>query len=159
MKPIHPIADIFPLISETELAVLADDILENGLRQAITLHSDGSVLDGRNRDLACVIAHVEPRYVVWNGHGTPEAFVISMNLHRRHLKESQRGMIAARLATAKAGQRSDLGEISPRSHTAREAAELLNVNRATVISAKTVLREGTSEEVRDLPGAATAPSL
>ena len=37
----------------------------------------------------------------WDGAGTPEAFVVSMNLHRRHLNESQGAMIAGRLATAK----------------------------------------------------------
>ena len=40
------------------------------------------------------MAGVEPRYVEWDGQGTEAAFVISMNLHRRHLNEGQCGISA-----------------------------------------------------------------
>ena len=72
---------------------------------------------------------------------------MSKNLHRRHLSVGQLAMIAARRATAKKGDRTDLGEISPKSLTSADAANLLNVNRSTVISAKTVLKHGTHEEI------------
>lgn len=66
--------------------------------------------------------------------------------YRRHLNESQRAMIAAKIAKAKAGERTDLVEISTRSPTAAEAAALLNVNRQTVMSARLVQRKGTPED-------------
>jgi hypothetical protein len=46
LKP-HPLAEIFPLLDESGLNAMADDIRKNGLHQAIIIH-DGKVLDGRN---------------------------------------------------------------------------------------------------------------
>ena len=146
----HPASEMFPLLSNADLAALAGDIKANSLREPITLHSDGSILDGRNRYRACLSAEVEPRFVDWDGQGTPEVFVISMNLHRRHLSESQRAMIAARLPAFAPGDSESQkheGEISPSPFTTQQAADLMNVNRATVTSAKTVLKDGTPEEI------------
>jgi len=81
-------------MQEPELRELADDIKTNGLQQPIEL-LDGQIIDGRNRYLACQMAGVEPAYV------TPEIhdaviYIISRNLHRRHLTPSQKAMVAAR---------------------------------------------------------------
>lgn len=92
-------------------------------------------------------AEVDPRYVDWTGEGTPEQYVISKNPHRRHLNESQRAMIAARLANAKSGERRDLVQICTRSVTATEAGDLLNVSRGAVQAAKVVQQRGTPEEI------------
>jgi hypothetical protein len=43
----HPTADLFPLLDDVELAQLALDIHDNGLRDPIVLHPDGSILDGQ----------------------------------------------------------------------------------------------------------------
>ena len=157
MKPAQPIAALFPLLSEPELAILADDILENGLREAITLHPDGSILDGRNRDLACDKVGVEPRYVDWDGQGTAEAFVISMNLHRRHLTVGQRSLTAGRLANMKQGSRTDLEpsatlpEVPKDSETSqKQAAELLNVSQRSLRNAKTVLDSNDGELIHQV---------
>jgi ParB-like chromosome segregation protein Spo0J len=52
--PIHPAADLFPLVSESELKELAEDIRKNGLQTQIVLWSERNdspryLLDGRNR--------------------------------------------------------------------------------------------------------------
>jgi hypothetical protein len=46
--PVHPAADLFPLMSESELRELGEDIKANGLRSPIVL-TDDMLLDGRNR--------------------------------------------------------------------------------------------------------------
>lgn len=89
----HSVANIFPLLDGEEYQKLVDDIKINGLiDDIITL--DGLILDGRNRYLACLDADIEPRFVEWPGSGSPLSFVISKNLHRRHLNSSQRAAIA-----------------------------------------------------------------
>lgn len=92
---VHPAAALFPLLQGDELSLLVDDIAKNGLREPILLH-EGLLLDGRNRLHACELANVAPRFVEWQGEGSPLALVLSLNLHRRHLDESQRSLIAVR---------------------------------------------------------------
>lgn len=94
--PIHPLSALFPKLASDEFAALVADIKTNGLHEPITLLGD-AVLDGRNRYEACVEAGVEPRFVQFQG-ADPAAFVLSKNLHRRHLKPGQEASIVA-LAT------------------------------------------------------------
>jgi hypothetical protein len=95
----------------------------------------------------------------------PASFVISMNLHRRHPNESQRAMIAAKLATLKSGQHA--GSVPPKegqqnyrpSLSAGEAAELLNVGKKTVSDAKKVLTDGTPADIAAVEsGTSSIPS-
>ena len=71
-------------------------------------------------------------------------------LHRRHLKESQRAIIAGKLAKLKVGgdRRSEdfKGQICPLP-TLEQAADMLNVGRRSVVSAKQVLDAGAPEIV------------
>ena len=92
---VHPAAELFPLMKGTDFGLLVEDIDANGLREPILVYR-GLILDGRNRLRACEIAGVEPRFVEWDGVGSPLALVLSRNLHRRHLNEGQRAIIAAR---------------------------------------------------------------
>ena len=92
---IDPAATLFPMMHGEELGLLVEDIAKNGLREPIVLYQ-GLILDGRNRLQACELAKVKPRFVEWDGVGSTIAFVLSRNLHRRHLSESQRSVVAAR---------------------------------------------------------------
>lgn len=87
----HEAANIFPLLEDEALVALADDIRKNGLQIPIELFEE-KILDGRNRQTACLLAKVDPDYIEVDP-DDPVAYVLSMNLHRRHLKESQRAMV------------------------------------------------------------------
>lgn len=139
----HEYASLFPMMGEAEIASLAVDIKEHGQHQPIiTLH--GEILDGRNRYAACEIAKVEPHLEAYQGDDAL-GFVVSSNLHRRHLNESQRAMIASRLATMKRGARPDLTPIGAKSLD--EAAVALGVGTTSVDRARRVERDGAKELV------------
>ena len=90
----HATASLFPLMQDTEFTRLKTDIADNGLLEAIWLHPDGSIIDGRNRHRACIELGITPQFRTWSGDGSLVSFVVSMNLHRRHLTSSQRAVIA-----------------------------------------------------------------
>lgn len=86
--PVHPVADLFPMMSSAELRELADDIMRDGQIQPVVLLGD-QILDGRNRLAACRLAGVAPTFCQYHGE-SPVAFIISANLRRRHLNQGQK---------------------------------------------------------------------
>jgi ParB-like nuclease domain len=69
-------------------------IKANGLLHPIVVDKDGVLIDGRNRARACEIAGVEPTTVVFDG-DDPRAFILAMNIKRRHMTKSQQVMAVA----------------------------------------------------------------
>lgn len=133
----HPIAELFPMMSSAEIAQLADDILENGQQEPILIY-EKKILDGRNRERACKLVGVEPKYADFTG-DDPVKYVLSKNLHRRHLNESQRAMVASRIAELRQGEK--------KSNTARavsqqESATSLRVSVDSVQRARKVIENG-----------------
>ncbi|MCD4511518.1 S-adenosylmethionine-binding protein [Brucella pseudogrignonensis] len=139
--PAHPLADMFPMIPEAERKLLADDIVTYGQRDPIIL-LDGMVLDGRNRQWACGFAEVEPIYEQYAG-GDPLNFVLSKNLHRRHLTESQRALIAAAIVDWERGVNQTTA--GPANLQTRRAAEKLSISERAVYSAKRIHEKGAPE--------------
>lgn len=94
---VHPAADLFPMVGPEELSTLADDIKERGLLEPLWIYDDPDLgvvlLDGRNRFRACSQAEVEPTFRTYEG-DDPIGFVLSLNLHRRHLTTGQRAAVA-----------------------------------------------------------------
>jgi len=101
--PVHPAATLFPMMDEVALQALADDIREHGQREPVILYR-GAVLDGRNRLRACELAGVEPQFVTRDDVESPTTFVLSLNLHRRHLTPVQCAALAFKVSGAFAAE-------------------------------------------------------
>ena len=156
----HEFAEIFPMMSEEALSSLAADIKANGLREPVRLF-EGRILDGRNRFLACRRAGVPATFEEFRGdRDAALRFVISLNLERRHLDESQRAMAGARIKPMferMAEERQAHGQTAPgktlvanlpgASRSRDDAARAVNVSPRSVESAAKVLREGAPELV------------
>lgn len=156
----HPIAELFPMMSGLDFATFKADILANGLLDPIWTYR-GEIIDGRNRERACRETGVEPRFQEWDGKGSLVAFVVSLNLRRRHLDETQRAVIAAKLkpmlsreaAERKADERAGANlrpaqDDAGNGRTSHAAAAMLNVSPRSVDSAAKVLRDGTPALVK-----------
>jgi hypothetical protein len=146
----HEYANLFPMLPDAELQALSNDISANGLQTPITT-LDGMILDGRNRHRACEIAGVDPTFEEYLG-GDPLGFVVSHNLHRRHLTNGQRAMIAARLADLKHGGQggtfnAPIGALKSEGKTRDEAAAQMKIGRSSLDRAKKIQRDGIPELV------------
>lgn len=151
----HPVANIFPLLDGAEFDALVADIAEHGQREAIWLHPDGSILDGRNRYRACAELGLAPEYRQWEGEPGEELdFVVSLNLHRRHMTPSQLSILGAELepmyaeqAKTRQGQRTDLGltlgqdrpNVGNNGRAAQQAAQAVGVGKSYVKDAKRLM--------------------
>lgn len=90
---LHPLCTLFPRMADAEFNALVQDIATNGLRQPIVLH-EKMILDGGNRYRACIAAEVEPDFIEHDG-GNLVSFVLSANMHRRHMTPGQQAAIVA----------------------------------------------------------------
>lgn len=93
--PIHPAAEIFPMLADDELDELANDIKEHGLQHPLVVKA-GQLIDGRNRREACRRVGIRPAVEELNG-TDPVAYILSANINRRHLSKGQRAMAVAKL--------------------------------------------------------------
>jgi hypothetical protein len=103
---VHPLAELFPLIDGGEYGTLCNgeggefgrlclNIKEHGLIHPIVRH-EGTILDGRNRLLACEHIGVAPSYVEFESLNlgcSPEEYIWSQNMERRHMTADQRAAI------------------------------------------------------------------
>jgi hypothetical protein len=148
------VKDLFPLMDEAALSALAADIKLNGLKEPITLH-EGMILEGNNRYKAFskpgleyklkdeCFCQFDPKT-----QGDPLTFAVSANLHRRHLTETQRGIIAAKLVTMKLGDNQYKGKDGKLDIA--KAAKLFAVSETSVKRAKSVYDSAAPEIVEAL---------
>src|SRR5258705_53714 len=98
--PVHPAADLFPMMPRDELITLGNDIKKNGLRNPVAIWIDQDdqryLADGRNRLDAMAIVGIDVMdgadgYLHYETvEGDPYDYVISANSHRRQLNAGQR---------------------------------------------------------------------
>ena len=90
--PVHPAANIFPMMDEKRLGELALDIQQNGQQVPIRL-LDGALIDGRNRLAACRIAKVQPIFDYLPDGTNPWQVAWTYNGQRRDLNDGQRYLL------------------------------------------------------------------
>ena len=122
---VHPAAAVFPIMSGREFDELVEDVRANGLRDPVVVSGD-HLIDGRNRVRACAVAGVVPEVRELERGTDVASWVMSVNLHRRHLDASQRALVASRLSALS-------GEV-----TLSQAGEMMGVSRASVARAAAV---------------------
>jgi len=147
----HPVAQLFPMLSSSELQEMADSIKKEGLLNPCVRQND-TLLDGRNRIAACKLAGVEPHYTEYTG-DSPVAFIIGANLARRHLEKGQKIALAIeiephfaeeakkrQLSTLKQGAKPDVENV-PQREQARsrdQAAKSVGISGKLVSAAKAI---------------------
>jgi N6-adenosine-specific RNA methylase IME4 len=141
---VHPIvAGIFPPIEGAAFDAFVADIKANKLQHPIVLYED-KILDGYNRHRACAAAKVEPMFTTYTGKD-PLGYAISLNVRRRHLNESQRAMVAARLATLTHGGDRKSDQAANLHLDRAAAAKKLNVSERSIAHAAKVQASATKQ--------------
>jgi hypothetical protein len=84
---IHPVAKLFPKMSDEDFSALVEDIRLHGVRVPILVHG-GEILDGRHRYTACQTLGIPCPKIEWDG-ADPWIEVQSRNLIRRNLGKDQ----------------------------------------------------------------------
>ena len=133
--PVHPVAAMVPRIEGESFEMFKRSIQDEGQRERIaTWH--GSVIDGRNRLAACLALGIMPQSNEMEFENEAECveYIISRNIHRRHLTDDQRKMIMAELVTKKQGDPEILGV------AIAAVARMGHVSEAGVEVARTVVK-------------------
>jgi len=135
---VHSAAGLFPAMRDDEFAQLKADIREHGQKMPILVYHN-KIVDGRQRLRACRELGIEPVFVAIEDLGMPvQSFVVSQNLHRRHLDDSQRAMIAARLTKTKVGA----NQHTAQAVSQKQAAADLKVSVDSLQRASKVIQSG-----------------
>jgi N6-adenosine-specific RNA methylase IME4 len=145
---IHSATGLFPPMSDEDFAQLKADIQQNGQKMPILVYRN-KIVDGRERLRACRELGIDPRFDDVGKLDVPtQAFIVSQNLHRRHLSDSQRALIAGELSNTKKGANQHTAEAVSQ----KQAAAACKVSIDSVGRAKAVLNcetPGLAKVVRD----------
>jgi len=137
----HPLSACFPELADDAFGDFAADIEASGQREAIVIF-EGRILDGWHRYRACQMLGKECRAKDWPGDlVTAGAYVLSKNLHRRSLTETQRALALVMVRSVVADNGVEYAV------TAAEIADETGVSERTAYRAKAAAREGRGPAV------------
>jgi hypothetical protein len=140
LLPFHPIANEFPLLEGKDFDDLVKDIDANGQRQGqdIDIWQD-KIIDGRNRARACQKLGIKPRYrkCRFKDEAAARAYVLSQNIHRRHLTAEQKRDIIAKFADWSKSDRVIGKEFKVDHKTAGKARKAATAGEASPVQKRT----------------------
>ena len=146
----HPLSAAFPAMSADDFAALKDDIERNGQREPVIVF-EGMVLDGWHRYRACTDLGIKAQQFTFPEGKDPVAFVLSQNLHRRHLTASQRAAAVVSCAEWQPPNVKKTGRVEPSSTHAKTNAEMAKVAQVTprtITDAKVAHKAGFTEVIK-----------
>jgi len=151
-KIIEEFKNLIPPLTNEEYNLLERSILEEGVRDPLVIYGDLMIVDGHNRFEIAQKHNLDFKTVSKEFKNMDEIkiWIIENQLGRRNLNESQRAMIAARLANVQQGDNQYIKEGPPIGGTSvsqSDAATLLNVGERTIQRAKKIIDHGDKETI------------
>ena len=144
----HAFSEILPAMADSDLASLRESLKTDGYLGPPIYTFEGKILDGVHRYRLCVELGIDPPFVEYAG-ADAFRFALNQNLARRHLNESQRAMVAARLVTTEPGGFGGVrkSNASIEALTQPALASVLKVGRSSVQRAKVLLATNDTDAI------------
>ena len=139
---IHEFANIFPLMNAKEFEELKEDIKENSLLESIITFK-GKILDGRNRYNVCKELKINPTFKEYKGKNAL-SYVLSTNLKRRQLNDSQKAIVGLRYKKYYAKlypQGKHHGELVHSERSSNRAGKVVGISGRYIDKAEKIERE------------------
>jgi hypothetical protein len=169
---VHPAADVYPMMSDEELAKLGEDIKEHGLRHSIVLYAttrpgkkkdelDATsmmLIDGRNRLEAMERAGLSTSFTPCQmqmandvENGDAASLIASYNINRRHLRLTKAQQAALIFASVKAEEEfsRQLGEKLEKEKEKEKRKRGRPANRAKAKATAVAKEQGISERTME----------
>ena len=145
---LHPLCTYFPRMSDDEFNSLKDNIQDNGQTHPIyTL--DGMILDGGNRYRALCELGIAPVMIEYTG-TNPTQFILSSNLHRRHLTQGQSAAIVSASQSWVNAQAESPLRSTAQLETVTARAKQSGVGQRTQQLADKLVKEASAELVKEV---------
>ena len=140
-SPHDVVCDIFPAMPPASYEQLKESIRQNGLYEPIATQN-GRIIDGRSRERACIELGIKPQYIELPTDKSALSFCVAKNLHRRHLTEFDKVLIAEKIGYLPIGSNQHTAG-AERSQASQ--ANMLHISPDTLQRGKKILQKGCPE--------------